>query len=112
MAEALSKTTNKPTVAGVAYQPTPAPVEAATAEYRLVVVIDRVDGGWNAASPMLPGVSCGGNSWREAYTDFASGVGLIRNNHGDPKPLAVVDVDEKDIPKPSPTRVVRVLAIS
>ena len=102
-------------VAGVPYKPQPSPISEVTPhpEYRIVVVIEKKPGeGWHASSPMLPEVSCTGNTWKEAYTGYASGVGLIRNNGGRPKPLPVVDVDKKDIPKKTQHRHVRVLAIS
>ena len=102
-------------VAGVPFEPQPSPVSDVTPrpEHRLVVVIERRPGeGWHASSPMLPEVACTGKTWEEAYNGYASGVGIIRNNGGHPKPLPLVDVDPKDIPKKTPNRHVRVLAIS
>ena len=102
-------------VAGVPYAPQPSPISEITPqpEYRLVVIVERKPSeGWHASSPMLPEVSCTGKTWKEAYTGYASGVGLIRNNGGKPQPLPVVDVANKDIPKKTPNRHVRVLAIS
>lgn len=102
-------------VAGVPYTPQPSPISEATPQpaHRIVVVIERKPSiGWHASSPMLPEIECTGGSWQEAYTGYASGVGLIRNNHGKPQPLPVVDVDKGDIPKETPNRHIRVLAIS
>lgn len=102
-------------VAGVPYVAQPSPISDITPlpEYRLVVIVEKRPGkGWHASSPMLPEVSCDGSTWKEAYTGYASGVGLIRNNNGKPQPLPIVDVDKKDIPKKTPNRHVRVLAIS
>lgn len=102
-------------VAGVPCQPQPSPISDITPrpEYRLVVVVEKKPGkGWHAASPMLPEVICTGETWKEAYTGYASGVGLIRNNGGKPQPLPVVEVNSKDIPKKTPNRHIRVLAIS
>jgi hypothetical protein len=102
-------------VAGVPYKRQPPPIpgmEGVEAGYRLIVVIERVKGGWNATSPMLPEVSCRGDTWQEAYNGFAGGVSLIRSNISKPIPLPVVDVDKKDIPKATDNRRVRVLAVS
>ena len=102
-------------VAGVPYMPQPSPVSEITPspEYRLVVIVERKPGeGWHASSPMLTDVACTGSTWQEAYTGYASGVGLIRNNGGKPAPLPLVEVVKKDIPKKTQNRHVRVLAIS
>lgn len=113
--ETFEEDSSKLEVAGVPYRPQPSPISDITPrpEYRLVVVIEKRPGeGWHASSPMLADVSCTGDTWQQAYTGYASGVGLIRNNNGKPQPLPVVDVDKKDIPKKTPNRQVRVLAIS
>ena len=113
--ETFEDSESKLEVAGVPYSPQPSPISDITPhpEYRIVVVIEKKPGkGWHASSPMLPEVSCTGDTWQQAYSGYASGVGLIRNNNGRPQPLPVVDVDKKDIPKATPHRHVRVLAIS
>lgn len=113
--ETFDDDNSKLEVAGVPYKPQPSPISDITPqpEYRLVVVVEKKPGkGWHASSPMLAEVSCTGETWKQAYTGYASGVGLIRNNGGKPQPLPVVDVDSKDIPKKTPNRHVRVLAIS
>ena len=113
--ETFDEDNSKLEVAGVPYKPQPSPLEELSPqpEYRLVVIVEKKPGeGWHASSPMLPEVSCTGETWKEAYTGYASGVGLIRNNKGKPQPLPLVDVDKKDIPKKTQNRHVRVLAIS